>query len=281
MEFEFKGWKRAFWLIYGPVFLFLWVWVRIRAKLISCRSQSKKETCDLSVRGHLTMDLPLKYPRTLHWPWSPTIHANDSVHDDPHFFVGKRVIVTEKIDGSNTCLKGGEVYARSVSAPSHNGWFAMVRKHHGWKTFEKPYSIYGEDIFGVHSIRYAPVAEEDTFMMFGVEEEGIFKSWDDVKEIARELDIKMVPTVFDGVFENVNEITHFFYDNMPNPDEKRNGTASAIGGEACEGFVIRIADEFFVQDFGLHLSKYVRAYHVQTDQHWKKNWQTAELKKTT
>ena len=89
----------------------------------------------------MIMNTPMKYPRTQHWPWSMTIHSDDSTLLHPYLFVGKQVIVTEKIDGSNTCLMNGEVYARSVSAPSHNGWFAMVRKHHGWKTLDKPYTI--------------------------------------------------------------------------------------------------------------------------------------------
>ena len=62
--------------------------------------------------------LNIKYPRTPYWPWSPTIGRDDSVHLDPDRFVGEPVVVTEKLDGGNTLLHAGKVYARSVAAPS-------------------------------------------------------------------------------------------------------------------------------------------------------------------
>jgi hypothetical protein len=36
----------------------------------------------------------------------------------------------------------------------------------------------------------------------------------------------------------------------------------------CEGYVIRIADQFNLSDFNKKVAKFARKNHVQTDQHW-------------
>ncbi|MCY4653602.1 MAG: hypothetical protein OXC95_10620, partial [Dehalococcoidia bacterium] len=74
------------------------------------------------------------------------------MHPAPRRFVGEPVAVTEKLDGGNTLLHAGKVYARSVSTPSDAKWMAMVKKHHAWKVTEPGVYLYGEDIYGVHSI---------------------------------------------------------------------------------------------------------------------------------
>ena len=49
-------------------------------------------------------------------------------------------------------------------------------------------------------------------------------------------------------------------------------------GKEKEGCVIRKANAFTdEQGFEKNVCKYVRANHVQTDEHWTKNWKKAEL----
>lgn len=48
-------------------------------------------------------------------------------------------------------------------------------------------------------------------------------------------------------------------------------------GDTKEGVVMRIADEFSVDEFPKYVCKYVRANHVQTDKHWTKHWKKAQL----
>lgn len=48
-------------------------------------------------------------------------------------------------------------------------------------------------------------------------------------------------------------------------------------GDTIEGIVIRNADSFPLEDFSKNVVKYVRKNHVQTDEHWKKNWKRAKL----
>ena len=116
--------------------------------------------------------LNAKCPKTLYWPWSPSIGRDDGVHPDPSRFVGEPVVVTEKLDGGNTLLHASKVFARSVAAPSEGKWMAMVKKHHAWKVQEPGVHFYGEDIYGVHSIEYEPVAEHETFCAFALRDAG-------------------------------------------------------------------------------------------------------------
>lgn len=39
-----------------------------------------------------------------------------------------------------------------MSAPSEGKWMTMVKKHHAWKVNEPDIYLYGEDIYGIHSI---------------------------------------------------------------------------------------------------------------------------------
>lgn len=219
------------------------------------------------------MNRPPRYPRTPHWPFSDKVHRDDTISDCPERFVGVPVVITEKIDGGNTCLFNGEVYARSVASPCHNAWMGMVRKHHAWKThgsrFED-YAYYGEDIFGIHSIEYEPVREQDTYYLFAVRQtsQDYWCSWSTVEDAANELDIKIAPTVFRGVFHSQEDITEFFREERQKP--------SFIGGER-EGFVMRHEMGFFNRDFRRSVCKYVRPNHVQTDVHWRRNWQPCKL----
>ena len=109
-----------------------------------------------------------KYPRTPYWPYSPAQTRDGDALADPKRFVGQPVVVTEKLDGSNTLLHQGDVYARSVSAPATAKWLAMVKKYHAWKVTEPDVFLYGEDIYGVHSIEYDPVPETRTFYAFAL-----------------------------------------------------------------------------------------------------------------
>ena len=218
---------------------------------------------------------PTKYPRTPHWPWSPTIHPGDRTHAEPERFVGRDVIVTEKLDGSLTCLYQGQVFSRSMAGPSETPWFAMVRKHHAWKCDKThDHIIYGEDLYGVHSIEYEPMAEATTLRVFGVRVRAgggdRFLDWQTVEGVAAAHAMPVVPVVFRGSFPSVAAVTAFFECEIAKP--------SRIGGSDCEGFVMRDVDGFDIGDFRRAVVKYVRPNHVQTDRHWTRNWRRARLR---
>jgi hypothetical protein len=220
---------------------------------------------------------PPKWPHTLNWPWSPTKHSDDSTHASPERFTNVEVVITEKLDGGNTCLFQGEVYARSVTAPSRDGWMAMVRKHHAWKLTGYPkIALNGEDLYGIHSIVYDPCREQDTFHLFAVREllecmeTATIVSWGEVEFYAALFDMATVPVLYRGSFGSVGDITGWFEQNLPHP--------SAIGGADREGFVIRLARS--ITDWEADAAKYIRPRHVQTDEHWRVNWQPCALKES-
>lgn len=49
-------------------------------------------------------------------------------------------------------------------------------------------------------------------------------------------------------------------------------------GEICEGYVTRNLDSFHINDFDKNVAKCVRKNHVQTDEHWTKDWQSNKLR---
>ena len=210
-----------------------------------------------------------KYPSTRYWPWSPGLGRDGRVHEDPERFVGASVVATEKLDGGNTLLHAGKVYGRSVSAPSDAGWMAMAKKHQAWKVTEPDVHLYGEDIYGLHSIAYDPVPEDRTFYAFALRDgKGTFSSFADLEVYAGRKDIPVVPVLFRGYFRSVEEIRLFL--------DRAHREPSLLGGER-EGIVLRLARGFPEQDFPECVCKSVRANHVQSDVHWRRNWKPCQI----
>ena len=163
-----------------------------------------------------------KYPSTPYWPWSPTIGRGDAVHAAPERFVGQQVVATEKLDGGNTLLHRGGVYARNVAAPSDGKWMAMAKKHHAWKVAEPNVYLYGEDIYATHSIAYDAVLETETFHAFALRDgEGAFAAF--AEDYAKRRRIPVVPVLYRGRFQSVSELGAFMGEVQREP--------SALGGE--------------------------------------------------
>ena len=210
-----------------------------------------------------------KYPATPYWPWSPAIGRDDDVHTNSRRFVGDAVVVTEKLDGSNTLLHAGRSYGRSVSAPSAGKWMAMVKKHHAWKVTEPEVYLYGEDIYGVHSITYDPVEEQETFYAFALRDgDGRFSAFSDLESYAKSKQIPIVPVLFKGCFGSVAEVRTFI--------EQAHREPSFLGGPR-EGIVLRLARGFPSEEFSDNVCKSVRIGHVQTDRHWTRNWMPCRI----
>jgi hypothetical protein len=93
-------------------------------------------------------------------------------------------------------------------------------------------------------------------------------SWDDVKFVSKVLDVPHVPTLWRGIAESEDQIRELIIQTMNMP---------SAYGNTKEGVVIRLANEFDGEDFPNYVCKYVRANHVQTDEHWTRNWKKAEL----
>lgn len=66
----------------------------------------------------------VKYPRTLHLPWSPNLQNDDRRMEDISGMKGQEVVVTLKMDGENTSCYRDHVHARSLDSGSHEESFA-------------------------------------------------------------------------------------------------------------------------------------------------------------
>ena len=212
----------------------------------------------------------MKYPSTPYHPASPNKGSRDDrIHKRPERFVGVPIIITEKLDGSNTLISEAQVYGRSVMAPSQNKWMAMVKKHHSWKIRAPGLQVYGENLFGVHSIEYDSMTEEETFRVFAVRLDDKFLSFDDLEDFCKRLDLPIVPMLFNGIITESKEIDRIM--------SKPEGYSQL--GSTREGMVMRIAASFVAANFNDNVCKSVRPDHVQTDEHWTRNWQPCKLKK--
>jgi hypothetical protein len=109
----------------------------------------------------------VKYPRTHHLPWSEGVNDDDRVLSSLEPFVGRRVIVTEKMDGENATLYRDYTHARSVDGRNHpsRNWLKQY-----WSRFSADISegwrVCGENLYATHSICYA--ALPTYFMGFSI-----------------------------------------------------------------------------------------------------------------
>lgn len=194
----------------------------------------------------------VKYPRTCHLPWSPGVSDDDRVIENLSDFHGKRVIVTEKMDGENSSLYRDHVHARSVESGGHmsRDWLKQF-----WSTFAheipKGWRICGENLFAVHSISYDNLPSY--FLGFSIwNDKNVCLSWDDTLEWFELLGITPVPVLYDDVFVQ--------------PTIEKIGHKLDVSKQ--EGYVVRVADEIPYGHFRRKIAKYVRRGHVQTTKHW-------------
>ena len=71
-----------------------------------------------------------KYPRTYHLLYSPGTTSDDRFAKDISNIIGKRIIITEKLDGENTGMERGGVYSRSHATYAVKPWNVGIRELH-------------------------------------------------------------------------------------------------------------------------------------------------------
>lgn len=217
----------------------------------------------------------MKYPRTYHLPFSPGATKDDKKLQGDWFeyYRGKEVVFTEKLDGENTAMNAVDVYARSHSAPTRSPWSRNLWDPSDglyWKI--KQYigpneTIYGENLYGVHSIEYDVLTHY--WHMFAANDGNMWYSWSQVVEFADILGVPHVPMLHHCVLNHEEEVKEII-------DELMEHT-SFYGWCGREGIVMRVVDSFRIDEFAHYVCKYVRANHVQTDEHWTRNWKQAKL----
>lgn len=205
-----------------------------------------------------------KFPRTYHLPFSPGTSSDDRLLPNVDHFVGKEIVVTEKLDGENTTMYSDHIHARSLDSKHHpsRNW---VKQLHGQIKHEIPinWRICGENVYAKHSIFYRNLSSY--FYVFGIyDENNLCLSWDDTVQYATMLGLPTVPVLYRGLWDEDKVkacwtgISVLSKENIP--DEQ-------------EGYVVRVAQAFSYNDqdeglFSKFTAKYVRQGHVQTTSHW-------------
>lgn len=214
-----------------------------------------------------------KYPRTLHVPFSESITPDDRRCESDWFYYlkDKILVLTEKLDGSQSYICKSGVYARSHATVTDNPWDRNLFERGGTYDQVKEWlaeneGIYGENMYGIHSIEYNKLPSY--FFMFAARDDKRWYSWKEVEELSSILGIEHVPVLEIRRFETVSELEQAIAFHM------KNGSKY---GDTIEGVVVRNIESFLLDDFSKNVVKYVRKNHVQTDEHWKKNWKRAKL----
>ena len=200
----------------------------------------------------------VKYPRTLHLPWSPGLTKDDRVHGSMAHWIGKEIVVTEKMDGENTTVYGdGYSHARSVDSGNHRSRNRLRADVQRW-AHELPmgWRVCGENLTAVHSIRYDGLP--DRFLLFSIWEGNRCLSWDETEEWAELLELQTPQVIWRGVPESEKELQEVL----------TRGWRDLGGEEKSEGYVARLASGFELREFHRAVGKFVRSNHVTTQQHW-------------
>lgn len=202
-----------------------------------------------------------KYPRTFHLPFSPGATKDDRKLSNVDHLLGRQLIITEKMDGSNVCLEPKNVFARSHSKQPDHPSFDYLKTIHKTISYSIPENIqvFGEWLYAQHSIHYTHL--HSYLNVFGVRDikSNTWFSWPSVQSIATNLTLQTVPVLLEVKFDTAKQLQETI--------ETLSGQPSFCGGER-EGVVVRVAEEFKDDDFCMSVAKFVRANHVQTDDHW-------------
>jgi len=206
----------------------------------------------------------VKYPHTPYLPFSPGADPNDvsdAGYSKVECLVGKPLIVTVKMDGSNALLVKEGVAARNASVATHRS-FDMLKSIHAkvGHLIPEQVQVFGEWLYAKHSIHYTDkLALTSLYQVFAVynRKTQLWLGWRDVEEWAARLGFETVPIVEFVREENFGKLVAKL---------QKNGEKLVAKGQ--EGFVVRSIYPFYYGQFQDNIAKYVRPNHVTTDVHW-------------
>jgi hypothetical protein len=191
----------------------------------------------------------VKYPRTVHLPWSEGADEDDIVIDTTEAFQGRTVVVTEKMDGENTTFYDNYIHHRSLNSGYHPSRTVVKGLHAkvGYK-LESDERVCGENLYWAKSVVYTELPAY--FLVFNIWKGDTCLSWDDTVERATELGLHTVPVLYRGEYDE--EAIKALYDST-NTNQYNT----------CEGYVVRWDCEFSAEDFTKACAKFVRPDHIK------------------
>lgn len=210
----------------------------------------------------------VKYPRSYFVPWGEKVTKDDKKLPNDDHFIGKDVVVTIKMDGENTTMYNDHIHARSIDSGSHptRNKVKEIWSQVGYQLSEDE-RICGENLYAKHSVEYKELPSY--FMVFSWWDGNTCLSWEETEFNAAACDLELVPVMYKGVYDQKK--IHEIYEKE-------------FKGEGCEGYVIRMADEFTYGQFRMSLMKYVdptfRAKVNASHGHWISQKITPNILKT-
>jgi hypothetical protein len=200
----------------------------------------------------------VKYPRTYHLPWSNPLSDDKTLTDDS-CFIGKKVVVSLKMDGENTTMYNDHIHARSLTSVSHpsrdyvKGIWSKISY-----LLDNSMRICGENMYACHTIEYNNL--DSYFLMFSIWIEDKCLSWNQTVEYAKILGLKTVPVIFEGTYNKEKIISLFKEYSSTN-----------------EGYIVRLEEEFKYEDFKKSVAKYVKPEFKELNDK-KQNWFSNQIK---
>lgn len=213
----------------------------------------------------------VKYPRTMHLPWSPNLQNNDRRIRSLDAFLGQEVVVSEKRDGENSTFYGDYLHARSIDSKDHPSR-AIVRQLHGAFAHEIPagWRICAENLYAEHSIPYRELTA--FFEVFNIwDESNTCLGWDEMLSYAAMIGVGIGPG-----FERGLPIVPVLYRGVWDEAALR-ALETRIDTDQVEGYVVRRAGRIHYSEWRRKAAKFVRAKHVRTDEHWLRTWNPNRL----
>jgi ATP-dependent RNA circularization protein (DNA/RNA ligase family) len=208
-----------------------------------------------------------KFPRTPHVPWSLGYSGDDIRLANMSNLMGKKVMISEKLDGENTTIySDGYIHARSRDGRYHPSQ-SWVKNFMADKALLIPngFRIIGESLAAIHSIEYTRLPTL-FFLIAVINRDNMVVSWSETYKWAEQLGLTMIPSIGTGT-----------YDLEFEKQIKTSLIKESVYGDTQEGYVIRNIDAFSIDKYSENVVKYVRADHVQTDEHWATVWKPAKI----
>ena len=197
------------------------------------------------------------YPSTYHLPFSQGIGLDDNVGNITKFcFLNNEIVITEKMNGINCCLKEGQVYVRNqYNEPTHEN-FSLAKKISASLKDKLPESLW---LFGENVVTNEK--KKLRFYVFGVYDSysKIWLSWEETKIITAEFGLELVPEIYVGHLSSYRKLkswTKACYMSNEESGDMSNEELPVVDMKGKEGYVIRITDRFENKDFNNCLAKF-------------------------
>jgi hypothetical protein len=195
----------------------------------------------------------VRHPRTYHLPYSGIVVAGGDIGDDKvlpntKMFEGRRVIVSVKMDGSQSTAYNDYLHGRSPEFRSNETWHWLLNLHSSFRhDIPDGWRVNLENLWGgrTNDINYKNLRSYAlAFMVWN--DKNVCLGWDETLDWIGLLGLYPVDVIYDGIYdeERIKALWHPVH-----------------AGDPMEGFIVRAAESFAYKDFHKNVAKFVRAEH--------------------